>query len=370
MKFEVSHTQGNARRGQLTLNHGVVQTPIFMPCGTYGSVKGLMPTTLDEIGVQILLGNTFHLMLRPGTDVIDTHKGLHGFMNWHKPILTDSGGFQVFSLGDIRKITEEGVKFKSPINGDEVYLDPEVSMKIQTSLNSDIAMVFDECTPFPAEKKAVQESMEMSARWAKRSSDAFKQLENPNALFGIVQGGVHKDLRDISREALQEIGFDGYAIGGLSVGEPKEDMYEICEHVAPQLPEDKPRYLMGVGTPQDLIECVLRGIDMMDCVMPTRNARNGHMFTSQGVVRIRNAFHKNDDSPLDPNCDCYTCQNFSRAYLHHLDKCNEMLGPELNSLHNVHYYLQIMDGLRSAIETGTLDSFVGATYEGWGITAA
>jgi queuine tRNA-ribosyltransferase len=366
LQFDVSHTDGAARRGQLTLNHGVVQTPIFMPCGTYGSVKGLMPNTLDEIGVQILLGNTFHLLLRPGTDVMDRHGGLHGFMNWDKPILTDSGGFQVFSLGDMRKITEAGVKFKSPIDGSEVYLDPERSMQIQKSLNSDIAMVFDECTPYPAGKKAVQESMEMSLRWAKRSRTAFDEQENPNALFGIVQGGVHNDLRDQSRDGLMEIGFEGYAIGGLSVGEPKEDMLNVVSHVAPSLPVDKPRYLMGVGTPSDLVECVRRGVDMMDCVMPTRNARNGHLFTSQGVVRIRNAPHKIDDSPVDPNCGCYTCQNFSRGYLHHLDKCNEMLGPQLMSLHNLYYYLSLMSGMRGAIEKGVLDTHIGAIYEGWG----
>ncbi|MFN3237275.1 MAG: tRNA guanosine(34) transglycosylase Tgt [Pseudomonadales bacterium] len=368
MQFEVTHTDGAARRGQLTLNHGVVQTPIFMPCGTYGSVKGLMPTTLDEIGVQILLGNTFHLMLRPGPAIMEQHGGLHGFMHWDKPILTDSGGFQVFSLGDMRKISEKGVKFRSPIDGSEVFLDPEKSMAVQTSLNSDIAMQFDECTPYPADKKAVQESMELSLRWGKRSRDEFDRLENPNALFGIVQGGVHTDLRDQSRDALMEIGFEGYAIGGLSVGEPKEDMLNIVGHTAPTLPEDKPRYLMGVGTPSDLVECVRRGVDMMDCVMPTRNARNGHLFTSQGVVRIRNAPHKTDDSALDPNCSCYTCQNFSRAYLHHLDKCNEMLGPQLMSLHNLHYYLSIMAGLRAAIENGDLNDHISSIYEGWSET--
>ncbi|MCB1646635.1 MAG: tRNA guanosine(34) transglycosylase Tgt [Pseudomonadales bacterium] len=368
MKFEVSHTDGHARRGQLTLSHGVVQTPIFMPCGTYGSVKGMLPSTLNEIGVQILLGNTFHLMLRPGMEIIEGHEGLHRFMGWDKPILTDSGGFQVFSLGDLRKITEEGVTFKSPVNGDKVFLNPESSMAIQTSLNSDIAMVFDECTPYPAEKKAVQTSMELSVRWAARSAQAFRELENPNALFGIVQGGIYPDLRDISRDALLEIGFDGYAIGGLSVGEPKEEMMEVVSHVAPTLPEDKPRYLMGVGTPQDLVECVSRGVDMMDCVMPTRNARNAHLFTSRGVVRLRNSSHKTDDGPLDPACDCYTCTHFSRAYLHHLDKCGEMLGPQLNTLHNLHYYLSLMAGLRAAIEKGELDAHIGSIYEGWGMS--
>lgn len=367
MKFEVSHTDGHARRGQLTLAHGVVQTPIFMPCGTYGAVKGMMPSTLHEIGVQILLGNTFHLMLRPGMEVIEQHAGLHGFMGWDKPILTDSGGFQVFSLGDLRKITEAGVKFKSPVNGDAVFLDPERSMQIQTSLNSDIAMVFDECTPYPAEKAAVQSSMELSIRWAARSAAEFKALGNPNALFGIVQGGVHGDLRDLSRQALVEIGFDGYAIGGLSVGEPKDEMLDVVSHVAPQLPADKPRYLMGVGTPQDLLECVSRGVDMMDCVMPTRNARNGHLFTSVGVVKIRNAVHKTDNKPLDPNCGCYTCQGFSRAYLHHLDKCGEMLGAQLNTLHNLHYYLALMAGLRQAIENNGLDAHIQQVYDTWGL---
>jgi queuine tRNA-ribosyltransferase len=367
VKFEVSHTDGQARRGQLTLAHGVVQTPIFMPCGTYGTVKGMMPTTLAEIEVQILLGNTFHLMLRPGMEVMKQHGGLHGFMGWDKPILTDSGGFQVFSLGELRKITEEGVTFKSPINGDQVFLDPERSMQMQTALNSDIAMVFDECTPYPAEKSAVQSSMEMSARWAKRSADEFAALENPNALFGIVQGGVHLDLRDISCEALQDIGFHGYAIGGLSVGEPKEDMLEVVSHVAPLLPKDKPRYLMGVGTPQDLVECVRRGVDMLDCVMPTRHARNGHLFTSTGVIKIRNAVHKTDSGPLDANCGCYTCQGFSRAYLYHLDKCGEMLGSQLNTLHNLHYYLSLMAGMRLAIENGRLDAHIKEVYEGWSI---
>lgn len=368
MEFQVSHTDGNARRGELKLAHGVVQTPVFMPCGTYGTVKGLLPSTLDEIGTQILLGNTFHLMLRPGMEAIEAHDGLHRFMNWDKPILTDSGGFQVFSLGEMRKITEKGVKFRSPVDGSEVYLDPEVSMKIQTSLNSDIVMVFDECTPYPGTHKEVKDSMEMSLRWAKRSKDAFREYENPNALFGIVQGGVHNDLRDISRDGLADIGFDGYAIGGLSVGEPKDEMLDTVSHVAPSLPQDKPRYLMGVGTPSDLLECVSRGVDMMDCVMPTRNARNGHMFTSKGVVKIRNAVHKRDDSPLDENCDCYTCSNFSRAYLHHLDKCKEMLGPQLSSLHNLHYYFDLMAQMRVAIEEGELDARINRIYAGWGQT--
>ncbi|MBV1877186.1 MAG: tRNA guanosine(34) transglycosylase Tgt [Pseudomonadales bacterium] len=367
MKFNVSHTDGQARRGELTLAHGVVQTPVFMPCGTYGSVKGLMPSSLDEIGTQILLGNTFHLMLRPGMAVIEKAGGLHEFMSWDKPILTDSGGFQVFSLGDLRKITEAGVKFKSPIDGSEVYLDPERSMQIQTSLNADIAMVFDECTPYPATKTEVADSMQMSLRWAKRSKTAFEACNNKNALFGIVQGGVHEDLRDESSAGLAAIEFDGYAIGGLSVGEPKHEMMQVVEHVAPRLPQHKPRYLMGVGTPQDLVECVRRGVDMMDCVMPTRNARNGHLFTSTGVIKIRNAVHKQDNGPLDANCGCYTCKNFSRAYLHHLDKCKEMLGPQLNSLHNLYYYFNLMQELRSAIEKTQLATYISQIYAGWGL---
>ena len=316
--------------------------------------------------MQILLGNTFHLMLRPGTGVIQQHGGLHGFMGWDGPILTDSGGFQVFSLGDLRKITEDGVNFRSPINGDKVFLSPETSMDIQRRLNSDIAMVFDECTPFPADESAVRESMELSLRWAARSRAAFDG--SANALFGIVQGGVHLGLRDESLKGLQDIGFDGYAIGGLSVGEPKSDMMDVVGHVAPMLPVDKPRYLMGVGTPGDLIECVRRGVDMMDCVMPTRNARNGHLFTSTGVVKIRNAVHKTDSGPLDENCSCTTCQGFSRAYLHHLDKCGEMLGGTLNTIHNLHYYLHLMADLRLAIENGQLNDHIEKVYAGWGTT--
>jgi queuine tRNA-ribosyltransferase len=381
MKFQVTHTDGSARRGELSLAHGKVQTPIFMPCGTYGSVKGMLPTLLDEIGVQILLGNTFHLMLRPGTSVIEQHGGLHGFMGWQGPILTDSGGFQVFSLGDLRKISEEGVKFRSPINGDEVFLGPELSIQIQMSLDSDIAMVFDECTPYPADEKTVRESMQLSLRWAARCKEAFSNArpgDTPggrslpagdragNALFGIVQGGVYPGLRQASLEGLLDIGFDGYAIGGLSVGEPKAEMMATIEALVPAMRHDKPRYLMGVGTPQDLVECVRRGVDMMDCVMPTRNARNGHLFTSSGVVRIRNAVHKTDTAPLDQRCDCYTCSNFSRAYLHHLDRCGEILGAELNTLHNLHYYLALMTGLRSAIENCRLDDHISEIYENWG----
>lgn len=364
MEFKVTHTDGEARSGSLQLAHGVVKTPIFMPCGTYGSVKGMTPDVLSDIGVQILLGNTFHLMLRPGTAVIEGHGGLHGFMGWDAPILTDSGGFQVFSLGDLRKISEEGVTFRSPINGDEVFLSPESSMAIQESLNSDIAMVFDECTPYPADEKAVRESMELSLRWAERSRVAFTSSDN--VLFGIVQGGVYSGLREVSLTGLTDIGFEGYAIGGLSVGEPKSEMMAVVSTLAPKLPADKPRYLMGVGTPGDLVECVRRGVDMMDCVMPTRNARNGHLFTSAGVVKIRNAVHKTDTGPLDANCDCYTCTHFSRAYLHHLDKCGEILGAELNTLHNLHYYLKLMGGLRTAIEKGSLNDHIETIYEGWG----
>ena len=368
LQFDIHKTDGEARRGTLNFTRAdgstrEVQTPIFMPCGTYGSVKGLSPAQLDDAGVQMLLGNTFHLMLRPGMEVMEAHGGLHGFMAWDKPILTDSGGFQVFSLGELRKISEKGVKFRSPVNGDEIFLSPEISMDIQRSLNSDVVMCFDECTPFPAEKEAVRESMEMSMRWAARSKEAF--AGNPNSLFGIVQGGIYEDLREASLTKLTDIGFDGYAIGGLSVGEPKDDMMRIISDIAPKMPVDRPRYLMGVGTPQDLVESVRRGVDMMDCVMPTRNARNGHLFTSTGVVRLRNAVHKADTGPLDAHCDCYTCQNFSRAYLHHLDKCGEILGPELNSIHNVHYYLGVMAGLRSAIEIGALDDHIDEVYEGW-----
>ena len=313
----------------------------------------------------MLLGNTFHLMLRPGAQVIESHGGLHEFMGWDKPILTDSGGFQVFSLGELRKISEEGVKFRSPVNGDEIFLSPETSMEIQRSLNSDVVMCFDECTPFPASRDEVAKSMNLSMRWASRSKKGF--FGNDNSLFGIIQGGVFEDLRDESLGKLEDIGFDGYAIGGLSVGEPKDDMMRIIHHIAPKMPIDKPRYLMGVGTPMDLVESVFRGVDMMDCVMPTRNARNGHLFTSKGVVRIRNAPYKADTGPLDPNCDCYTCQNFSRAYLHHLDKCGEILGAELSSIHNVHYYLEIMAKLREAIEKGALNDHIAETYEGWGM---
>ncbi|TEA80125.1 tRNA guanosine(34) transglycosylase Tgt [Allopusillimonas ginsengisoli] len=357
LQFQLQATDGAARRGRITLNHGVVETPIFMPVGTYGSVKAMLPHELDDIGAQIVLGNTFHLWLRPGTDVMEKHHGLHGFMQWPKPILTDSGGFQVFSLNGLRKITEEGVKFASPIDGARLFLTPEESMRIQRSLNSDIAMVFDECTPYtidgrPATVEEAARSMRMSLRWAQRSRTAFHQLENPNALFGIVQGGMYEHLRDESLAGLVDIGFEGYAIGGLSVGEPKEDMMRVLSHVAPRLPENAPRYLMGVGTPEDLVEGVARGVDMFDCVMPTRNARNGWLFTRYGDIKIRNARYRDDTRPLDPSCTCHTCQHFSRAYLHHLQRANEITGSRLNTLHNLHFYLALMSEMRDAIEAG------------------
>ena len=360
MQYELLTTDGKARRGRLTFDRGTVETPAFMPVGTYGTVKGMKAEEVAETGAEILLGNTFHLMLRPGTEIIEQHGGLHGFMNWDKPILTDSGGFQVFSLGKMRKITEEGVKFSSPINGEKIMLTPERSMEVQHSLDSDIVMIFDECTPYPASHEESKVSMELSLRWAQRSKDAHKG--NLNALFGIVQGGMYEDLREVSVNGLTSIGFDGYAIGGLSVGEPKEDMIRILDHTAPLIPENKPRYLMGVGKPEDLVEGVRRGIDMFDCVMPTRNARNGHLFVTNGVIKIRNARHKTDTGPLDPQCDCYTCKNYSRAYLHHLDKCNEILGSQLNTMHNLRFYQRVMQGLRGAIEQGKLDAFVAEFY--------
>lgn len=363
MKFELITTDGLARRGRMTFDRGVVETPAFMPVGTYGTVKAMTPIGIKETGAQIILGNTYHLMLRPGTDIIKLHGDLHDFTQWQGPILTDSGGFQVFSLGKMRKITEEGVTFHSPLNGDKVFLSPEVSMQVQKDLGSDIVMVFDECTPYPATEKVAHDSLQLSLRWAKRCKIAHEG--NPSALFGIIQGGVHRPLREISLKGLLEIGFDGYAIGGLSVGEPKHEMMHILDHTTPLLPQDKPRYLMGVGTPSDLIEGVLRGVDMFDCVMPTRNARNGHLFTSQGVVRIRNSANRTSLGPLDPDCDCYTCTNFSRAYLHHLDRCGEILGAHLNTIHNLHFYQRVMKDLRNAIEQGKLQSFVATTYEQW-----
>ncbi|PVZ72363.1 tRNA guanosine(34) transglycosylase Tgt [Pelagibaculum spongiae] len=368
MKFELLKTDQGARRGRLTFDRGVVETPVFMPVGTYGTVKGLVKEELEEAGAKIILGNTFHLWLRPGTDIIKQHGGLHEFMNWPGPILTDSGGFQVFSLGKMRKITEEGVSFQSPVNGSKVFLNPEISMQVQKDLNSDVVMCFDECTPYPATWEEAKKSMELSLRWAKRSKDAFVEQQNPNALFGIVQGSMDKDLRQISADGLREIGFDGYAIGGLSVGEPKDEMMSTLSFTAPMLPEDKPRYLMGVGKPEDLVEGVRRGVDMFDCVMPTRNARNGHLFTSTGVVKLRNAVNKTDIGPLDETCTCYTCKNYSRAYLHHLDKCNEIAGARLNTIHNTHYYQTLMAGLRKAIEEGKLSDFVADFYEARGET--
>lgn len=362
LKFELLATEGQARRARMTLNHGVVETPIFMPVGTYGTVKAMMPHELDEVGAQIVLGNTFHLWLRPGTEVIAKHGGLHGFMQWHKPILTDSGGFQVFSLQGMRKITEEGVKFASPIDGARLFLTPEESMRIQTALNSDIAMVFDECTPYmindrPATTDEAARSMRMSLRWARRSRESFDALGNPNALFGIVQGGMFESLRDESLAGLKDIGFHGYAIGGLSVGEPKADMLRILDHVAPRLPELAPRYLMGVGTPEDLVQGVASGIDMFDCVMPTRNARNGWLFTRFGDVKIRNAKYRDDTRPLDPSCSCHTCKTFSLSYLHHLQRANEITGARLNTLHNLHFYLTIMSEMREAIGSGTFEAW-------------
>ena len=358
MQFELLKTDGAARRGTLTLAHGVIQTPVFMPVGTYGTVKAMTPQSLHDIGAQICLGNTFHLWLRPGLDVVQAHKGLHDFMNWQKPILTDSGGFQVFSLGAMRKITEEGVKFSSPHDGAKLFLTPEISMQIQKVLNSDIVMIFDECTPYPATLDEAAKSMRLSMRWAQRSRDEHNKLENSNALFGIVQGGMHETLRDESLAGLDDIGFDGMAIGGLSVGEPKEDMARILAHTAPKMPTHKPRYLMGVGTPEDLVHSVQAGIDMFDCVMPTRNARNGHLFTRFGDVKIKNARFKTDTGPLDPSCHCYTCTNFTRGYLHHLFRCGEILGSMLNTIHNLHFYQTIMAEMRTAIEAGTLTDYV------------
>jgi queuine tRNA-ribosyltransferase len=362
LAFELIATDGQARRGRLTLNHGVVETPIFMPVGTYGTVKAIQPRELEEIQAQIILGNTFHLWLRPGLETVAAHGGLHRFMNWRRPILTDSGGFQVFSLGELRKITEDGVTFASPINGDKLFLSPEVSMQIQKVLDSDIVMQFDECTPYqtdgvPTSHADAAASMRMSMRWAKRSIDEFARLANPNALFGIVQGGMYEDLREESLAGLAEIGFHGLAIGGLSVGEPKEEMLRVLEHIGPRLPADKPHYLMGVGTPEDLVAGVAAGIDMFDCVMPTRNARNGWLFTRFGDIKIRNAVHRNSLRPLDESCTCYTCRHFTRGYLHHLHRTGEILGAQLNTIHNLHYYLELMSEMRAAIETGTFDAF-------------
>lgn len=352
--FQLLATDGQARRARLTLAHGTIETPVFMPVGTYGTVKAMTPQSLAETGAQICLGNTFHLWLRPGVDVVRAHGGLHRFMGWERPILTDSGGFQVFSLGALRKISEEGVKFSSPIDGAKLFLTPEESMRIQQALDSDVVMIFDECTPYPASYEEAAKSMRLSLRWALRSRAEHDGLNNRNALFGIVQGGMYEDLRDESLAGLDAIGFDGMAIGGLSVGEPKEDMARILAHTAPRLPADKPRYLMGVGTPEDLVAAVQSGIDMFDCVMPTRNARNGHLFTRFGDLKIKNARHKTDTHPLDESCSCYTCRHFSRAYLHHLFRSGEMLGSMLNTVHNLHYYQTLMQELRDAIENGEL----------------
>lgn len=365
MQFELLATDGRARRGRLTFPRGTVETPVFMPVGTYGTVKGMLPRDIKEIGAQIILGNTFHLWLRPGTNVIQQHGSLHDFMQWDGPILTDSGGFQVFSLGTMRKIKEEGVYFSSPVDGAKVFMGPEESMQVQRELGSDVVMIFDECTPYPADFAVAETSMELSLRWAKRSKIAHG--DNPSALFGIVQGGMHEALRQRSLEGLLEIGFDGLAIGGLSVGEPKEDLIRILDFLPPLMPAQTPRYLMGVGTPADLVEGVRRGIDMFDCVMPTRNARNGHLFVSDGVIKIRNAVHRHDDSALDAACDCYTCQNFSRAYLHHLTRTGEMLGGMLNTIHNLRHYQLLMAGLREAIQQGTLSRFVEEFYAARGL---
>ncbi len=366
MEFKISTKDGAARRGALCFPRGEVQTPAFMPVGTYGSVKGMLPSQIADTGAEILLGNTFHLMLRPGTSIIKQHGDLHDFMCWDKPILTDSGGFQVFSLGDLRKISEEGVEFRSPIDGDKVFLSPEKAIEVQRDLGSDIVMAFDECTPYPATETEARTSMELSMRWAGRCKKAH--ADSSAALFGIVQGGMYAGLRQESLSALVDIGFDGYALGGLSVGEPKEEMMQVLDAIAADMPAEKPRYLMGVGTPSDLVEAVTRGIDMFDCVMPTRNARNSHIFTSRGVLKLRNARFKDDLAPLDENCDCYTCKNFSRSYLHHMDKCKEMLGAQLNTIHNLHYYQSLMKDLRSAIEQGKLAAFRKNFYEAQALT--
>ena len=363
MKFEISHESGAARCGTLNFRRGEIQTPVFMPVGTYGTVKSVTPEEVEADGAQIILGNTFHLMLRPGTEVIRAHGGLHEFMNWRRPILTDSGGFQVFSLAAMRKLSEEGVRFRSPINGDEVMLTPEKSMEVQHDLNADITMIFDECTPYPATEQEARDSMQRSLRWAARSRKRFDELksEEPDrgeALFGIVQGGMYDNLRDESSAGLIEIGFDGYAVGGLAVGEPEDERHAVLDALMPNMPIDAPRYLMGVGTPVDIAEGVLRGIDMFDCVIPTRHARNGQLYTTQGKVKFRHARYRNDTSAPDPECDCYTCSNYSIAYLRHLVKCGEILGPRLATIHNLHYYQKLMSGIRDAIRAGKMTDFV------------
>ena len=367
IQFELLATDGPARRGRISFKRGTIETPVFMPVGTYGSVKAMTPLSLVEVGAEIILGNTFHLFLRPGLDVVGEFGGLHQFIGWNKPILTDSGGFQVFSLAERRKITEDGVAFASPVDGSRVFLSPEESMRIQRVLDSDIAMIFDECTPYPATETQARDSMELSLRWAERSRRAFDDQRNPNALFGIVQGGTHAGLRRRSAAQLIQIGFDGYAVGGLAVGEPEDDRNRTLDETLPLLPPGRPRYLMGVGRPQDIVEAVRRGVDMFDCVMPTRNARNAHIFTPGGVLRIRNAQYERDTRPIDEACACYTCRSgFSRAYLRHLDKCGEMLGPMLATIHNLHYYLELMRGLRDAIAARRLEDFVAAFYRGLG----
>lgn len=360
MKFELLAQDGAARAGRMTFDRGEVETPAFMPVGTYGTVKAMTPEELREIGSQIILGNTFHLMLRPGADLIEQFGGLHRFMHWEGPILTDSGGYQVFSLADSRKVTEQGVHFRSPVNGDAVFLGPEEAMAVQHQLGSDIIMIFDECTPYPADEKQTRDSMALSLRWAQRCREAHG--DHPGALFGIIQGGMFPELREASLAGLLEIGFDGYAIGGLSVGEPREEMLAIAEHTVRDMPTDRPRYLMGVGTPEDLVEAVCRGIDMFDCVLPTRNARNGHLFTRHGVIRIRHAVHRNSRQPVDEDCGCYTCRNYSRAYLHHLDRTNEILGARLNTWHNLYYYHELMRGLRQSIREQSLSRFATTFY--------
>ncbi|PLY13142.1 MAG: tRNA guanosine(34) transglycosylase Tgt [Sedimenticola sp.] len=360
MKYEILETDGAARRGRLTFERCTIETPAFMPVGTYGTVKAMTPEELEGIGAEIILGNTFHLMLRPGTDIIEMHGDLHDFMHWKLPILTDSGGFQVFSLGQMRKITEQGVHFRSPVDGSKIFMGPEESMAVQRKLGSDIVMIFDECTPYPATESEAETSMELSLRWAERSRAAH--ADNPSALFGIIQGSVFSELRERSLDGLVEIGFDGYAVGGLSVGEPPEDRWRVLDFLSTSLPAMHPHYLMGVGTPEDIVEAVGRGIDMFDCVMPTRNARNGHLFTHQGVVRIRNAVHGTDTGPLDPMCDCYTCQNYSKSYLRHLARCNEILWARLNTIHNLHYYQTLMRNIRAAIEEQRFERFVQEFY--------
>ena len=359
MKFKLHNTDGVARRGQLQFERGNIDTPAFMPVGTYGSVKSLSPDEVEDLGAQIILGNTFHLMLRPGTEVVKAHGSLHGFMNWNKPILTDSGGFQVWSLAEMRKITEEGASFQSPVNGDKIMLSPEKSMQVQADLGSDIAMIFDECTPYPATEQQAKDSMQLSLRWAQRSRTEYDKVKTnqDSALFGIVQGGMYPNLRKESLDGLVDIGFEGYALGGLSVGETEEECHRVLDAIADEMPADKPRYLMGVGKPEDLVEAVSRGIDMFDCVMPTRNARNGHLFTRFGVVKIRNAKYQLDTQAIDPDCGCSTCKNYSRSYLRHLDKCNEMLGSRLHTIHNLYYYQELMQGMRDAIENGQFTEF-------------